>query len=192
MPYTLATASVLIVDDMRPMLSLTKAVLSSFGFRNIYTAVDGDSAFEMFKKNDPDLVITDWVMDGTDGLNLIKLIREDPASPNPYVPIILMTGYSARPRVELARDKGTTEFLVKPFTAKDLYNRIVQVIEKPRQFVQAQSFFGPDRRRRLDGDFSGHKKRESDQGASGQNRRPQNRLAADILKQLTENAKSNS
>lgn len=189
MAYKLASASILIVDDMPPMLSLAKTMLSTFGFRSIYTAKDGDEAYESFKRNDPDIVITDWVMEPTDGLELIKMIREDPMSPNPYVPIIVMTGYSAKPRVESARDKGTTEFLVKPFAAKDLYNRIVQVIEKPRQFVQAKEFFGPDRRRRMDGEFSGPLKRESDRAGSNQ-RKPQNRLAADILKQLTESAKS--
>jgi DNA-binding response OmpR family regulator len=63
-----------------------------------------------------------------------------------------MTGFSARERVIAARDTGVTEFLVKPFTANDLYKRIDHVIMKPRQFVKSPDFFGPDRRRKfLDG-----------------------------------------
>ena len=70
-------------------------------------------------------------------------MRTDPASPNRYVPIILMTGFSERRRVMQARDAGVTEFLVKPFTARDLYKRLAQVIERPRQFVRSAEFFGP-------------------------------------------------
>ena len=73
-----------------------------------------------------------------------------------------MTGYSNRVRVEHARDEGITEFLAKPYTSRDLYNRIVQIIEKPRQFVKNKEFFGPDRRRRSDGDYEGPKKRGKD------------------------------
>lgn len=192
MTYKFASASILVVDDMPPMLSLTKTILATFGFRNIYTARNGEDAFEKFRRHDPDLVITDWVMEPMDGLELIKKIRTDPMSSNPYVPIILMTGYSALPRVETARDKGTTEFVVKPFTAKDLYNRIVQVIEKPRQFVQVEEFFGPDRRRKSDTGYGGQRRRENDGSGSSANRRPQNKLAADILRQLADNAKSTS
>lgn len=62
--------------------------------------------------------------------------------------MVLITGYSAWSRVEEARDAGVTEFLVKPFTANDLAKRIAHVINKPRDFIETQDFFGPDRRRR--------------------------------------------
>ena len=101
-------------------------------------------------------------MEPFDGIELTKKIRTDPRSPNPYVPIILMTGYSAQIRVMQARDTGVTEFLVKPFTAQDLYTRIEQVIEKPRQFVDTGEFFGPDRRRRVVKDYEGPFRREEE------------------------------
>ena len=82
------------------------------------------------------------------------------------VPIIMMTGYSHRIRVEASRDAGVTEFLVKPFKAKDLYTRIEQLIEKPRQFVEADEFFGPDRRRRKAGDYKGPRRRGLDKNDS--------------------------
>lgn len=103
-----------------------------------------------------------------DGIELIRRIRRDPRSPNKFVPIIMMTGYSHRARVEQARDMGVTEFLVKPFTAKDLYTRIEQLIERPRQFVDAGegTYFGPDRRRRRKEEYAGPRRRE-DEVSSG-------------------------
>jgi DNA-binding NtrC family response regulator len=70
-----------------------------------------------------------------------------------------MTGYSQKKRVIAARDSGITEFLVKPFTAKALYQRIETMIEKPRLFVKSDSYFGPDRRRKREGDYGGPERR---------------------------------
>lgn len=162
MPYKLDDVKILIVDDMQPMLSLTKSILTIFGFKHIDLATSGEEAFELLVKNDPDLVITDWMMQPMDGLEFTEQIRRDKRAPNPYVPVIMMTGFSSRLRVEKARDVGITEFLMKPFTSRDLYNRITQIVEKPRQFVDAGTFFGPDRRRRHIRDYQGPKRRDRD------------------------------
>jgi DNA-binding NtrC family response regulator len=76
------------------------------------------------------------------------------------VPVIVMTGYAAAPRVAQARDKGITEFLVKPFTANELARRITYVIDAPRDFVETAEFFGPDRRRRKAIDYQGPERRK--------------------------------
>ncbi len=70
-----------------------------------------------------------------------------------------MTGFSERRRVFQARDSGVTEFLVKPFNARDLYRRISQIIERPRQFVRSEDFFGPDRRRKSLEEYQGAERR---------------------------------
>ena len=144
------------------MLTLTSSILRIFGFENVETATDADEAFTTFCKFDPDLVITDWQMEPYDGLELVRKMRTSRMSPNRFVPVIMMTGYSHRIRVEASRDAGVTEFLVKPFKAKDLYARIEQLIEKPRQFVEADEFFGPDRRRRKAADYKGPRRRGQD------------------------------
>ena len=159
MPYDLSTAKILIVEDMQPMLTLTISLLKMFGFQNIHGAKGVTEGYNLFCQHDHDLVVTDWLMEPYDGLDLIKMIRKDKKSPNVFVPILLMTGYSDQPRVELARDMGVTEFLIKPFSARDMYARIVQIIEKPRQFVDTTDFFGPDRRRRRFFEFNGVDKR---------------------------------
>lgn len=163
MVYKLSDIRILLVEDMQPMLNLTKSILNLFGFKYVYTAHNGEEAFKVFQEQQPDVVITDWLMEPVSGPELIEKIRRDPKSHNPYIPIILMTGYSDKPRVEMARDKGVTEFLSKPFSARDLYSRIVQIIEKPRPFVNAGDFFGPDRRRKHAEDFKGPTRRDADE-----------------------------
>ncbi|MGZ9097127.1 MAG: response regulator [Micavibrio sp.] len=167
MTYQFEKASVLIVDDMKPMLSTTASIMKIFGFKNVHTASNPEEGFDKFCDTNPDLVITDWLMEPFDGIELTRRIRTDPKSPNQFVPIILMTGYSAKIRVMEARDKGVTEFMVKPFSAKDLYARIEQLVEKPRKFVHSKAFFGPDRRRRKIDDYEGPRRRGSEKSSDG-------------------------
>lgn len=162
MPYEFEHASILIVDDMPAIVNLLRQVLKIFGFTRIIIARDGQEAFEKFCKHNPDIVLTDWIMPGMNGLDFTKKIRNDPKSPNPYVPVIMVTGFCTKNHVENARDAGVNEFLIKPFSSRDLFTRIEQAIENPRDFVKTKVFFGPDRRRRLSGDFSGDKKRYID------------------------------
>lgn len=163
MAYQFEKAKILIVDDMKPMLALAASVLGIMGFRQVFTATSGEEGFQIVCKENPELIITDWLMEPMDGLEFSRLVRRSPLTPNPFVPILMMTGFSSRMRVENARDTGITEFLVKPFSSRDLYSRVVQIVERPRQFVESGNFFGPDRRRRLLRDFSGARKREDDQ-----------------------------
>lgn len=162
MPYNFDRVRVLVIEDNHPMLEICKTLLLTFGVGEVLTARNGDEGFKVFCKENPDIVIADWMMHPTDGISMTRRIRNDAASPNHYVPIILMTGFSERKRVVQARDAGVTEFLVKPFTARDLYKRIAQIIERPRQFVRSEDFFGPDRRRKADLTFNGPYKRDSD------------------------------
>ncbi len=162
MTYQMHKISVLVVEDNLPMLEITKSLLLAFGVGHVITAQNGELGFKRCCELNPDIVIADWMMKPVDGISLTRIIRNDPASPNPYVPVILMTGFSEKRRVFQARDSGVTEFLVKPFNARDLYKRLVQVIERPRQFIKAESFFGPDRRRHSRGPYEGPMRRESD------------------------------
>lgn len=190
MAYSLDKAQILIVDDMHPMLSLTRSMLKAFGFKHIFVASNGQEAFDIVCKEDPDLIITDWIMEPMDGLELTRMIRRDRRAPNPYVPILLMTGFSAKNRVENARDAGATEFLVKPFSAMDLYKRVHQIIENPRQFVEVDEFFGPDRRRTKGRGFEGHRKRHDDPKDDIPLQDSDAQAGQDILKKLKEEARN--
>jgi len=150
MGFKFEKLSMLVVEDTLPMQKLLVSVLDALGIKNVTTAQHGEDAFKLFCNNNHDIILTDWLMNPMDGIGLTRLIRKSPLSPNRMVPIILITGFSAWQRVEEARDAGVTEFLVKPFTANDLARRVAHVINKPRDFIESQDFFGPDRRRRKD------------------------------------------
>ncbi len=162
MAYDFSNVSVLIVEDNQPMIEITQSILNTFGIKTIHSATNGELGFSKFNQEDYDIVIIDWMMKPMDGIELTEKIRTDKLSRNPYVPIILMTGFSEKKRVFKARDKGVTEFMVKPFTANDLYKRLVQIIERPRQFVKSDDFTGPDRRRKAVEGASIPKRREDD------------------------------
>lgn len=153
---------ILLAEDTIPMRKLMISALEGLGIRSISVADDGNKAFEVFRRENPDIVITDWHMEPVSGIALARKIRSHPQSPNRMVPIILVTGYSAKARVAEARDSGVTEFLVKPFTAHDLARRITYVINKPRDFIETHDFFGPDRRRHKDPKYKGPYKRSED------------------------------
>lgn len=166
MSYQMHRISVLVVEDNLPMLEITKSLLLAFGVGQVVGAHNGENGFERFREINPDIVIADWMMKPMDGISFTRKIRNDPHSPNQFVPIILMTGFSERRRVLQARDAGVTEFLVKPFNARDLYKRIAQIIERPRQFVRSEDFFGPDRRRKTESMYTGPRRRETDDSSA--------------------------
>jgi len=162
MGYDFHDIKILIVEDNQPMVDLTSSILKTFGVGTISAARNGREGFEKFCEINHDIIIADWMMRPVDGIALTRLVRNDPNSPNPYVPIVLMTGFGDKERVLEARDSGVTEFLAKPFNTRDLYTRMVQIIEKPRQFVRCGTFFGPDRRRNRKGNYTGEPRRKTD------------------------------
>jgi two-component system, chemotaxis family, chemotaxis protein CheY len=162
MPYDFSKLTILVVEDSPPMLEVVVNSLKYLGVGQVFQARNGESGYQQFIKIRPDIVITDWEMEPVDGLELVRWIRRESRSPKRTVPVIVMTGYAASIRVNEARDIGTTEFLVKPFTASELARRIAYVIDQPRDFVETEEFFGPDRRRRRSHDYGGPERREED------------------------------
>ncbi len=178
MPYEFENITVLVVEDNQPMLDVTKSLLLTFGVGQVIGAKNGEHGFEKYCEYNPDLIIADWMMKPVDGISFTRQVRNAPQSPNQFVPIILMTGFSEKRRVIQARDAGVTEFLVKPFSARDLYRRIAQVIERPRQFVRSGDFFGPDRRRKGKRGYEGPLRREADSSGKINSPFAENRKAA--------------
>jgi DNA-binding response OmpR family regulator len=95
-----------------------------------------------------DIVITDWVMDPVDGLMLLRWIRRHKESPDRFMPVLMLTANTDFEGIVAARDCGVTEMMTKPFSMKTLTDKVQSIIENPRQFIQAPTYFGPDRRRR--------------------------------------------
>ena len=138
----------LIIDDNAFSRQLTRGILSQFGAREIHEAENGAQAQVEVKSFKPDIIIVDWVMSPVNGMEFVQWLRESADSPEPFTPVIMVTAYSHLHNIMQARDAGINEFLTKPISAKSLIKRVQSVIEKPRQFVRADAYFGPDRRRR--------------------------------------------
>ncbi|MEQ8747895.1 response regulator [Pyruvatibacter sp.] len=152
----------LVVEDNLFMRNLYSAILRAMEFEQIQMAADGSEAFELMRDFPPDIIITDAAMQPLDGFDFVHLVRTAADSPDPLVPIIMVTGYHNRACVERARDVGVNEYLAKPVTPAGLYSRITQVISKPRPYVRSNNYFGPNRRRRSNANYSGPFRRESD------------------------------
>ncbi len=149
----------LVIDDNVHMRRILLTILHGFGARDVAEAEDGAAGLELFNSQVPDIVLADWSMPIFDGIEFTRMIRRAHNSANPYAPVIMITGYSELHRVAEARDAGVTEFLVKPISAKALYQRILAVIVSPRPFIKTATYFGPDRRRTTNGAYRGPNRR---------------------------------
>ena len=138
----------LIVDDNAFSRQIVRLILLQFGARDVVEAADGVTAQKEVAVFKPDIIIVDWVMSPMDGIEFVKWLREAEDSPAPFTPVIMVTAFSHLNNIMQARDVGVNEFLAKPISAKALLMRVKAVIEKPRSFVRAIPYFGPDRRRR--------------------------------------------
>jgi CheY-like chemotaxis protein len=169
---------VLVVDDNLHMINIIKTILRGFEVKDFYDASNAADAFQAIRNTAVDLIITDFAMDPVNGCEFTRLIRTAEDSPNHFVPIIMLTAYAEKSKVEQARDAGVTEFCAKPVTATELYRKVCSVINTPRSFIRTSVYFGPDRRRRRDDNYQGMERREALFGPKG----------AAILARAAENA----
>ena len=159
MSVSLSRVRFLIVDDNTHAVNLVKAMLRGFGADQLYDAQTVDAAQRRMKITPCDVVILDYMLGAEEGVTFARWLRNDPDSPAPYTPIILLTGHADRPKIVAARDAGVNEFCVKPVTPADLLKRISWVIDRARPFVRSQTYFGPDRRRHDDPNYRGPERR---------------------------------
>lgn len=143
----MAALNILVVDDNAAMRGIVRAVLAAFGCISVKEAASARAALDIVSRDRIDVLIVDWKMQPIDGIALVRRLRDPDKSPNPYLPIIMLSAYSETAKVRMARDAGVTEFLVKPFNAEALYSRLAAIVNRPRPFVRTKVFFGPDRRR---------------------------------------------
>jgi two-component system chemotaxis response regulator CheY len=150
----------LIVDDNVHMLNIVKTILRGFGATQVFEARDPQQALFCLKHDSIDIVVLDYIIGEEDGVAFLRRLRRAPDSPAPFVPVIMLTAHSERPRVEAARDAGATEFCAKPVTAAEMMRKVAAVIDHPRPFIKCDSYAGPDRRRRDDPNYAGPERRK--------------------------------
>lgn len=161
MAYNFDRLRILVVEDNKHMRKLVTTVLQAFGVTQILEAHDGPSALAILRDKNPDVVLLDWEMEGMSGIDVVREIRTSPKSPNPFVPVIMLTGHTSMQHVQKARDAGATEFLAKPVSVKAVMSRLTAVIENPRPFVRTKVYFGPCRRRRVE-TYNGPERRDQE------------------------------
>jgi len=149
----------LVVDDNSYMINIVETILRGFGASKILSAKDAAEAFHRIKNDNIDIVICDYMMDVLDGIDFIKLVRQSQDSGNRTIPIIMLTAHSEKSKVEGARDAGANEVCCKPVTAKELFRKIVAIVDQPRPFIKTNSYFGPDRRRKINANYEGKERR---------------------------------
>jgi two-component system chemotaxis response regulator CheY len=119
---------ILIVDDFSTMRRIIKNLLRDLGFNNTEEADDGNTALPMLKKGGFDFLITDWNMPGMTGIDLLKNVRSDPQLAN--LPVLMVTAEQKREQIVEAAEAGVNGYVVKPFTAQVLKEKIDKIFER--------------------------------------------------------------
>jgi two-component system chemotaxis response regulator CheY len=138
---------VLVVDDNQYMRKMVRNLLVNCGIKDIYEAGDGITALDTIRTVGPDVVVLDWEMPLLTGAELVRIVRSPGVFPMPDVPIIMLSGHGERWRVVEAVRLGVNEYLVKPVSAKALYDRLVSITLQPRPTVQVGDYYGPEPRK---------------------------------------------
>lgn len=119
---------ILIVDDFSTMRRIIKNLLKDLGFTNTHEADDGSTALPMLKTGDFDFLITDWNMPGMTGIDLLRAVRSDDALS--HMPVLMVTAEAKREQIVAAAQAGVNGYVVKPFTAQALKEKIEKIFER--------------------------------------------------------------
>lgn len=152
---------VLIIDSAAGSARLLADLIKEMGARQIASATSTRRAMAMVGDFEPQLILTEFKGADLDGIAFTAELRRSALAAR-QAPVIMVTAEATAASILAARNNGVHEFLRKPFAAGDLYRRVENVILKPRPWIQAQSYVGPDRRRFNSGEFQGSKKRRAD------------------------------
>jgi len=140
-----------VVADDAYLAALTAGMLRNLGVRSIVETNDVSSTWAALKREPLGLLLIDDGLGPVDALTLVRELRADASSPNRHIPVLMTFTHAEKARILAARDAGVTEFLKKPLSANVIGLRLMQALENPRPFVEAQAYVGPDRRRRETG-----------------------------------------
>lgn len=124
---------ILIVDDFSTMRRIIRTLLLDLGFTNCREADNGDTALSMLMSGAFDFLVTEWDMPGMTGLELLKSVRRDESLCE--MPVLMVTAEAKRRQIIEAADAGVNGYIVKPFTAQILREKIENIFEASRVAV---------------------------------------------------------
>lgn len=119
---------ILIVDDFSTMRRIIKNLLRELGFNNTMEADDGSTALPMLKSGNFDFLVTDWNMPNMEGIELLRQVRSDPTLKS--LPVLMVTAEAKRDQIVEAAQAGVNGYIVKPFTAETLKEKIDKIFER--------------------------------------------------------------
>ena len=119
---------ILIVDDFSTMRRIIKNLLRDLGFNNTSEADDGKTGLPMLQAGGFDFLVTDWNMPGMTGIDLLKAVRADPNLVS--LPVLMVTAEQKRDQIVEAAQAGVNGYIVKPFTAETLKEKIDKIFER--------------------------------------------------------------
>jgi len=119
---------ILVVDDFSTMRRIIKNLLRDLGFTNTQEADDGITALPILQSGNFDFLVTDWNMPGMTGLDLLKEVRKDANLVS--LPVLMVTAESKREQIIEAAQAGVNGYVVKPFTAATLKEKIDKIFER--------------------------------------------------------------
>ncbi len=119
---------ILVVDDFSTMRRIVKNLLKDLGFTNTVEADDGKTALPKLQAGGIDFLITDWNMPGMTGIDLLKAVRSDTELAN--IPVLMVTAEAKREQIIRAAQAGVNGYVIKPFTAATLKEKIEKIFER--------------------------------------------------------------
>lgn len=123
-----ANMKFLVVDDFSTMRRIVRNLLKELGYSNVEEAEDGAIALSMLKNGHFDFVVSDWNMPNMDGLVLLQSIRADAALK--HLPVLMVTAEAKKENIIAAAQAGASGYVVKPFTAATLDEKLSKIFEK--------------------------------------------------------------
>jgi two-component system chemotaxis response regulator CheY len=130
--------AVLVVDDNQYTRKMIRNLLVNCGVKDVFDAIRSIA---------PDVVVLDWEMPLLSGAELVRIVRSPGVFPMPDIPIIMLSAHGERWRVVEAVRLGVHEYLVKPVSAKSIYDRLVAIVSQPRPVVKRGDYYGPEPRK---------------------------------------------
>lgn len=144
---------------------LLHGMLRAFGANKATEIRDGNRLLQVLNSQKVDVVLCDAHLPPYGGLKLVQAIRGNAQNENRTVPILLLTGDSRASTIKSARDAGANMVLTKPTSPAGLYDRLAWIAFNPRKFVDTATYFGPDRRFKIEGYPGGVGRRKGDKAA---------------------------
>ena len=152
---------VLIVDPAPASARLLAELLQNIGLGQAWTAASTEQGLSLAAAVGPHLIFTEFAVDAVDGVLFTRRLRRGDLTCRKS-PVIMVSGHATPASILAARDSGVHEYLRKPFAIKDLVRRIEAVATRPRHWVEAVGYVGPDRRRFNSGEYRGTRRRRAD------------------------------